>query len=323
MSTDFSHHFRNASALVTGGAGFIGSHIARRLVGLGANVRIIDSMTTGLQANIPKEAKFYKASILDDDVLREAASGCHFIFHKAALVSVPLSVEQPMLCAQINITGTERVLEAAKDLGVKRVVFASSGSVYGGDPRLPSHEDDPVDPWSPYAASKAAGEVLCAAFAHCYDMTTVCLRYLNVFGPRQNPDSPYAAAIASFIRAVRTGKTPTVFGDGLQTRDFVHVDNVVNANLLAATNPAKICGERFNIGTGVRTSVLDVLNAMGKALGRTITPNFGPPRAGDVLHSGADISRAREKLEYEPLIDFETGMKNTLRDEGVLQPLAA
>jgi UDP-glucose 4-epimerase len=317
LETEKFQHFRDTVCLVTGGAGFIGSHIARRLIALHANVRILDDMTTGLERNIPAEAAFVRSSVLDDDGLREAVSGCRFVFHQAAMVSVPLSVEQPAECFAINVTGTERVLEAAKDLGVERVMLASSGAVYGGEPHLPSRESDPVDPWSPYAASKAAGVVLCAAFASCYDIDAVSLRYLNVFGPRQNPDSPYAAAISSFMRAVRTGKQPVIYGDGLQTRDFVHVDNVVNANLLAAKHPHKLRGARFNIGTGVATSLLQVLEAMSKAIGRAIEPTFAPPRAGDVLHSVADVSRARDVLRYEPVIDFCAGMKNTLREEGM------
>jgi nucleoside-diphosphate-sugar epimerase len=305
------------AVLVTGGAGFIGSHLARRLAALGAEVRVLDDLSTGQRANLPSEGvRFIEASVLDDDPLREAVRGCDCIFHEAAMVSVPLSVEQPEQCAAINITGTERVLEAARDAEVRRVVFASSAAVYGAEPNLPSTERDPIDCRSPYAASKAAGEGLVSAFSHCYDLSTVSLRYFNIFGPRQDPNSPYAAAIAAFMDALLAHRTPRIFGDGTQSRDFTHIDNVVHANLLAGASERDLRGEVINIGTGQRINLLEVLQQMGRALGREVSFEFGPERAGDVPHSCADITRARELLGYEPIVSFADGIERTLSAAG-------
>lgn len=308
----YTRLFANHTVLITGGAGFIGSHLAGRLIELGAQVRIVDDLSGGLRPNVPAGARLIEASILDDARLREAMLGCRFVFHQAAMVSVPESVEKPTRCADINITGTQRVLEAARDLGVHRVMFAASAAAYGGNPQLPCREDQPPDCWSPYAASKVAGELLLRAFAHCYELSTVSLRYFNIFGPRQNPDSPYAAAISAFIKALTAGRQPTIFGDGLQTRDFTYIDNVVHANLLAASSPNPFRGEVINIGTARRISLLDVLEQMALALGTKVEPKFGPPRAGDVRDSVADISRARDLLGYEPIVDFATGIRRTL-----------
>lgn len=308
----YTRLFANHTVLITGGAGFIGSHLAGRLIELGAQVRIVDDLSGGLRPNVPAGARLIEASILDEARLREAMLGCRFVFHQAAMVSVPESVEKPTRCADINITGTQRVLEAARDLGVHRVMFAASAAAYGGNPQLPCREDQPPDCWSPYAASKVAGELLLRAFAHCYELSTVSLRYFNIFGPRQNPDSPYAAAISAFIKALTAGRQPTIFGDGLQTRDFTYIDNVVHANLLAASSPNPFRGEVINIGTARRISLLDVLEQMALALGTKVEPKFGPPRAGDVRDSVADISRARDLLGYEPIVDFATGIRRTL-----------
>lgn len=308
----YNRLFANHTVLITGGAGFIGSHLAERLIELGAQVRIVDDLSGGLRPNVPAGARLIEASILDDARLREAMLGCRFVFHQAAMVSVPESVEKPTRCADINITGTQRVLEAARDLGVHRVMFAASAAAYGGNPQLPCREDQPPDCWSPYAASKVAGELLLRAFAHCYELSTVSLRYFNIFGPRQNPDSPYAAAISAFMKALTAGRQPTIFGDGLQTRDFTYIDNVVHANLLAASSPNPFRGEVINIGTARRISLLDVLEQMALALGTKVEPKFGSPRAGDVRDSVADISRARDLLGYEPIVDFATGIRRTL-----------
>jgi nucleoside-diphosphate-sugar epimerase len=229
---------------------------------------------------------------------------------------VPLSVEQPQRCERINIAGTERVLEAARDAGVSRLVFASSSAVYGGDPNLPSRETDPIDCQSPYAASKAAGEALLSAFGCCYELSTVNLRYFNIFGPRQDPHSPYAAAIAAFHSALGSGRTPTVFGDGGQTRDFTYVDNVVHATLLAGACERDLRGERINIGTGRRVTLLDVIDALNDALNVEIEPTFGEPRAGDVRHSAPDLTVAREILGYEPIVDFEEGIRRMVDCDG-------
>ncbi len=311
----YSDAFRGAAVLISGGAGFIGSHLAHWLLELGAEVRVIDDLSTGNRANLPgprEEVEFFEASILDDLTLREAMAGCKYVFHQAAMVSVPLSVEQPMKCSRINITGTERVLEAAREAGIKRVMLASSAAVYGEKPSLPSSETDPIDCCSPYAASKAAGEALMSAFGRCYELSTVSLRYFNVFGPRQDPNSAYAAAIAAFIDALMSGNQPTVFGDGGQTRDFVYIDNVVHANLLAASTEKNLRGEVINIGGGAQISLLDVLKVLAETLGVDCEPVFEAERAGDVRHSSANIERARELLGFEPVVSFAEGMVRTV-----------
>ncbi|MCI0362990.1 MAG: NAD-dependent epimerase/dehydratase family protein [Phycisphaerales bacterium] len=308
--------FKGASVLITGGAGFIGSHLAHRFVQLGARVRVLDDLSGGFAQNVPEQADLRQASILDDDALRDSINGCRYVFHQAAMVSVPESVDQPQRCAQVNILGTERVLEAARDAGVQRVIFAASAAAYGGSPSLPSREDHPPDCQSPYAASKVAGELLLSAFGTCYELSTVSLRYFNIFGPRQNPNSAYAAAISAFIKALSAGKQPTIYGDGKQTRDFTYIDNVVNANLLAALSPRPFSGEVINIGTGQRISLLDVLSHMGRVMNLKVQPTFAPPRAGDVRHSVADIGRARELLGYKPTVDFGQGIEQTLRWSG-------
>jgi len=311
---DYTNDFRDVSVLITGGAGFIGSHLATRLVELGSDVRILDDLSGGTRDNVPPGAKLIPNSILDDKALRDATTGCKYVFHQAAMVSVPESVEKPDDCLRINIVGTQRVLEAARDLGVKRVMFAASAAAYGGSPQLPSREDHPADCVSPYAASKVAGELLLRAFATCYKLSTVSLRYFNIFGPRQNPNSAYAAAISAFTKALRSGKQPTLHGDGMQTRDFTYINNVVHANLLAASSPREFQGEVINIGTGKRISLVEVIDQMGRALNVPVNPAFGPPRAGDVRDSVADISRALDLLGYEPIVDFGDGIARTLRE---------
>lgn len=315
-----SYHrsFHNIAVLITGGAGFIGSHLAKRLIKLGAKVRILDDLSGGFRENVPMQAELVVASILDESALRDAIRGVRFVFHEAAMVSVPESVGDPRRCAEVNIMGTEMVLEAAKNAGVQRVMFAASAAAYGGNPQLPSCELHAPDCQSPYAASKVAGEALMQAFGRCYELSTVSLRYFNIFGPRQNPDSPYAAAITAFARAIRSGRQPTIYGDGRQTRDFTYIDNVVHANLLAAASSHALHGEIINIGTGRQISLLDVLAHMGHALNASVQPAFAPPRAGDVRDSVADITKAREVLSYEPIVDFETGIKATLGDEQLI-----
>ena len=317
LKTDYRSAFRGAPVLITGGAGFIGSHLAHRLVELGAVVRVLDDLSGGFQANVPDAAEFINASILDERALAGAVRGCQFVFHEAAMVSVPESVERPDECALVNITGTERVLEAARSAGVKRVLFAASAAAYGGNPKLPSREDHQPDCWSPYAASKVAGELLLTAFARCYEISTASLRYFNIFGPRQNPNSAYAAAISAFAKALRAGTQPTIFGDGRQTRDFTHIDNVVHANLLAASNARPLQGDVINIGTGQRISLLDVLEQMGRVLNVDVRPVFAPPRAGDVRDSVADISKARELIGYEPVMPFSKGIERTLMEDSM------
>lgn len=313
-SLPYANAFRGQRVLVTGGAGFIGSHLAHRLLELGAAVRVIDDLSSGAVENLPADVAFLQASILEDGPLREAIAGCRFVFHQAAMVSVPESVEHPDRCAMVNILGTEKVLEAARDAGVARVMFAASAAAYGGTPNLPSRETDLPDCWSPYAASKVAGELLLKAFAHCYPISTVSLRYFNIFGPRQNPNSAYAAAISAFAKALTSPDAqPTIFGDGLQTRDFTYVDNVVHANLLAAASPRQFKGEVINIGTGQRINLLEAINQMARVLKVDAQFKYGPPRAGDVRDSVADISKAKELLGYEPIVDFATGIERLLR----------
>jgi UDP-glucose 4-epimerase len=224
------------------------------------------------------------------------------------MVSVPQSVADPAQCVAVNCTGTQHVLDAAREGGVKRIVFASSAAVYGDEPSLPSEEDDVLDPRSPYAATKAAGENLLHAYSACFDISTVSLRYFNVFGPGQSSKSAYAAAIAAFGDALTSGKQPTIHGDGKQTRDFVYIDNVVHANLLAASSERDLRGEAINIGTGQRIDLLRVLKAMGDALHVPVSPSFGPKRAGDVRDSCANIRRAKAMLGYEPVVGFEEGI---------------
>jgi len=299
-------------ALITGGAGFIGSHIATALVRCGARVRVLDNLVGGYRANVPDGAELVEASILDDEALRGAIGGCSIVFHQAAMVSVPESVEKPVECMAVNVGGLQKVLEASRDAGVRRVMFAASAAAYGGAPSLPSVESHTPDPWSPYAASKIAGELLMRTYALCFGLSTVSLRYFNIFGPRQDPKSAYAAVISAFADRLLAGAQPTVLGDGEQTRDFTYIDNVVRANLLAATSDRALGGEVLNIGTGRRSSLLDVLRGMGKALGIEVSPSFAAPRAGDVRHSLADISRAREVLGYEPIVGLDEGLAHTL-----------
>lgn len=307
--------FRGSSCLVTGGAGFIGGHLARALVGLGARVRVLDDLSGGFRENLHPDADFVHASILDGGALEGSVRGCRFVFHQAAMVSVPQSVEQPNECMRINVEGTQRVLSAAVKAGVGRVLFAASAAAYGNNPSLPSRETDLPDAWSPYAMSKIAGEHLLTTFARCHGLSTLSLRYMNIFGEGQNANSAYAAVISAFSKALRSGGQPTIFGDGTQTRDFTHVANVVRANLLGAASPRELRGEVVNIGTGVRTSLLDVLRVMGEVLGVTPRPVFMPPRAGDVRDSVADITRARELLGYEPAVGFPEGLARMFRAE--------
>lgn len=316
MNTLQSHEyrgvFRSARCLITGGAGFIGSHLGRRLLELNAQVRVLDDFSSGRESNVPEGVTLIRGSILDDQLLRQSIDGCDFVFHQAAMVSVPQSVEQPERCMAINVDGTRRVLEAARGAGVERVCFAASAAAYGNTPSLPSKETDPPDCWSPYAASKVAGELLLQTWARCYGLSTVSLRYFNIFGPRQDPKSPYAAVISAFCDALAAGRRPRIMGDGEQTRDFTPVANVVHANLLAASSPKPLAGEVFNIGCATRIRLLDVLEQMGKVLNVDATPTFAEPRAGDVRHSSADIARARDVLEYEPVMDFNEGIRLTL-----------
>ncbi|MFA0759149.1 MAG: hypothetical protein KEFWMYNX_002072 [Candidatus Fervidibacter sp.] len=301
--------------LVTGGAGFIGSHLAERLVTLGAKVRILDNLTTGKRQNLASfahQVELLEGSLTDLATVRKAIAGVAVVFHQGALPSVARSVEDPLTTHQVNATGTLLLLLAAREAKVKRVVFASSSSVYGDTPTLPKREDMPPNPQSPYALSKLIGEQFCRLFWQLYGLETVSLRYFNIFGPRQDPTSQYAAVIPRFITALLRGERPTIYGDGEQTRDFTFVDNCVQANLLAATAEG-VAGEVFNVGAGKQTSVNELFRLIRSLVGvNDIEPLYAPPRLGDVRHSLADITKARERLGYEPSVLLEEGLERTI-----------
>jgi UDP-glucose 4-epimerase len=297
---------------VTGGAGFIGSHLCDALLKHGAAVSVIDDLSNGDRENLDDRIKLTVGSILDKDALGRAVAGAEVIFHQAAVASVPRSVEEPEQYHEINTTGTMRVLEAARAAGAQRVVFASSSSVYGDQPALPKHEGMVLDPLSPYAASKAAGEQYIRAWSLSYGLSAVSLRYFNIFGPRQRPDSPYAAVIPRFAEALCSGKRPQIYGDGGQTRDFTHVANAVQANVLAGATTKPPRGEAVNVATGRPLSVLELLAIMAKQMGVSGEADMHPPRAGDVLHSHATIDLARDLIGYEPVVGFEEGLPETI-----------
>jgi UDP-N-acetylglucosamine/UDP-N-acetyl-alpha-D-glucosaminouronate 4-epimerase len=300
------------SFLVTGGAGFIGSYLVRRLAGAGARVRVLDNFSTGRLANLADIAgsvELIEGDIVDAAAVRRAVDGVAYVLHLAALVSVPESVEQPERNFEVNFRGTHQLLLAARDAQVRRLVFSSSCAVYGDQP-APHHEELASRALSPYAAAKHSGEQLCRAFAHVYGLPTVCLRYFNVFGPRQNPRGGYAAAIPQFITALLGGRRPTIYGDGGQSRDFVYVANVVDANLLACGAEAAIGGV-FNVGAGGETSLLELLAILGELAGRMAEPVFAPARVGDIRRSYGDISRARERLGYRPRVGLAEGLRET------------
>ncbi len=301
------------TVLVTGGAGFIGSNIVARLVGEGFDVRVIDDLATGRRVNLDAvrdSVDFVEASILDDGALKGAMRGVEFVLHQAAIPSVPRSVKDPLRSHEANASGTLHVLSAARDAGVKRVVYASSSSVYGDTPTLPKVEDMRPDPLSPYAVSKLCGEYYCRVFQKVYGLDTISLRYFNVFGPRQDPGSQYAAVIPKFITAIGAGKPPLIFGDGEQTRDFTFVDNVVDANLLAL-KAKKTGGEVANVACGKRTSVNELVRMLCEIIGKRVAPVYGRARAGDVKHSLAGIGRAEKILGYRPRYDMEYGLRRT------------
>jgi UDP-glucose 4-epimerase len=299
--------------LVTGGAGFIGSNLAARLVADGHEVRVLDDLSTGYRDNVPEGAALVAADMADEAAVREAVEGCQVVFHQAAHRAVLRSVEHPLATDTANVHGTLTVLVAARDAGVGRVVAASSSSVYGGAAPMPTVESAPLLPRSPYAVTKLTGEHYCRVFAELYGMETVSLRYFNVYGPRQRPDSAYAAVIPLFIEALRTGQPPLVHGDGHQSRDFTFIDDVVAANLAAATAPAEAAsGRAYNIAGGSRRSLLDLLAVLGDIMGVTPAPAFTDPRPGDVRHTEADIGAARRDLGHHPVVGFEEGLRRTV-----------
>jgi nucleoside-diphosphate-sugar epimerase len=300
--------------LITGGAGFIGSHLVEWLVSNDHRVRVIDNLSTGNRRNIEsflEEIEFIECDIRNLDLVTEAMEGVDYVLHQAAVPSVPRSVKDPLTSNSANVEGTLNVLLAARDANVKRVVYASSSSVYGDTPVLPKHEDMKQAPRSPYAVSKLAGELYCQAFYHTYGLETVALRYFNVFGPRQDPKSQYAAVVPKFISALLQNNPPTVFGHGEQSRDFTYVQNVVEANLLAAKAP-NVAGEVVNIACGERLTINELARMLAEIIGVNTDPEHTPPRAGDVLHSLADISKATKLLGYRGEIHIHDGLKQTV-----------
>ena len=299
--------------LVTGGAGFIGSHLVRHLVEAGADVVVLDNLVTGRLDNVPLKATFVEGDIAEPDTVARAIEGCEVVFHQAALGSVARSVKRPLDSDRTNVHGTLNVLQCAQLAGVRRVVMASSSSVYGGARQVPTPEDVPLVPRSPYAVTKLTGEHYARVFWELHGLETVCLRYFNVFGPRQRPDSQYAAVIPLFADALLTGRRPNVDGDGLQSRDFTFVADAVQANIRASQAPAADCaGRAYNVARGEPHTLLELLDLLAEAAGVSADPTYGPPRAGDIRHSHADISSARRDLGYEPSVSFGQGLAITL-----------
>lgn len=301
--------------LVTGGAGFIGSSIAERLLQSGETVRVIDDFSTGRAQNLASmrgRIEVVTGSICDAAVVAEAMGGVEIVFHQAAIPSVARSVKNPAPSMMANVQGTTVVLEEARHAGVRRLIFASSSSAYGDTPTLPKVETMPAHPLSPYAVSKLTGELLLRVSAELHGLETLSLRYFNVFGPRQDPKSQYAAVIPAFVAAALAGRRPFVFGDGEQTRDFCYVDNVVDANMLAAAAPKRLTGEVLNVACAERTSLNDLLRMIEDETGTRLTPEHGSPRAGDVRDSLADIGAARSLLGYEPKVRIREGLRRTI-----------
>jgi len=311
-----------ASYLITGGAGFIGSHLAQTLVERGDSVRVLDNFETGLKKNLASVAdaiELREVDLTDADAVRSACEGIDYVLHEGALPSVPRSVKEPRPSHATNVGGTFNVLEGARLAGVKRVVYAASSSAYGNQPGFPRVETMAPQPLSPYAVQKLTGELYMQAYWRVYGLETVCLRYFNIFGARQVPDSPYSGVMARFILQMMRGETPTIFGDGEQGRDFTHVDNVVSANLLAIEAPATFAAGRvFNVACGQRHTLNETYGVLATLLGFVHPPIYGPEREGDVRDSLADISAAEEALGYVPRVGFEEGLRRTVawyRDE--------
>jgi UDP-glucose 4-epimerase len=304
---------RDRPVLVTGGAGFIGSHLVRALLEQGHRVRVLDDFSSGSREALPEHSSLevLAGDLRDPAALERAVAGTDVVFHQAALRSVPRSVEEPFAYHDVNATGTLRLLLAARAAGVRRLVFASSSSVYGDQATLPLREDQRPQPISPYGASKLIGEHYCANFARHYALETVALRYFNVYGPRQDPSSQYSAVVARFIQAARTGAALEIHGDGKQTRDYTYVDNVVEANLLAARTPG-VAGDVFNIACGERISVLDIAAALERVVGRPLARRHVPSRPGDVRDTLADLTRVRERLGYTVRVGFSDGLGRTV-----------
>jgi nucleoside-diphosphate-sugar epimerase len=310
--------------LVTGGGGFIGSNLAEALLRRGDDVLVLDNFATGRRQNLACAGEWAKAGggrfelvegdIRDEATVRRVMAGREVVLHQAAIPSVARSVADPMTSHTVNVDGTLTLLLAARDAGVRRFVMASSSSLYGESPSLPKVETMPSDPISPYGLDKLAGETYCRLFTRLYGLPTVALRYFNVFGPRQDPVSEYAAVIPRFATAILEGRPPTIYGDGQQTRDFTYIANVVEANLRSAEAPENACGEAYNIACGERISLLDLVTAINRLAGGTVRPAHEARRAGDIQHSLADIGKARRLLGYEPCVGLEEGLTRTIED---------
>src|SRR5580692_4992096 len=302
--------------LITGIGGFIGSSLARALLAKNEQVRGVDNFATGKRENLQEilsRIDFREADILDLDAMHKASAGVDFVLHQAAIPSVPKSVLDPVGSNQANVDGTVNVLVAARDAKVKRVVYAASSSAYGDTPTLPKHEAMTPNPISPYAVAKLASELYMISFYRCYGLETVCLRYFNIFGPRQDPSSPYSGVLAKFITQMLRDEQPTINGDGEQSRDFTYIDNAVDANLLACTAPAtKAAGQMFNVATGRRVTLNETFRLLQSLTSYTGKPKHGPERGGDIKHSLADISKAEAGLGYKPKVDFEEGLRRTV-----------
>ncbi|HEV8336806.1 MAG TPA: SDR family oxidoreductase [Candidatus Polarisedimenticolia bacterium] len=309
--------------LVTGGAGFIGSSLVRELVARGEQVRVLDNFATGRRDNLRSLAgriEVVEGRVEEPGTVATAMQGIDYVLHQAALPSVQRSVEAPVESHAANLTGTLVLLQAAAAAGARRFVYASSSSVYGDSPTLPKVETMPTDPLSPYAVGKLGGELYCRVFHRLHGLETVSLRYFNVFGPGQSPDSQYAAVVPRFIAALKAGHPPVVFGDGLQSRDFTYIDNVVQANLSACSAGKEAAGEAFNIATGQAVTLLDLLNRMKELLGSSVDPRFEPGRKGDVRASLADVRKAERLLGYRPRISLDEGLKRTLESFATSSP---
>lgn len=304
--------------LVTGGAGFIGSNIVKVLLRRDEQVRVLDNFSTGKRENLysfrnHRNFKLVEGDLRSFHIVRNAVKDVDYILHQGALPSVPRSINDPITTNDVNILGTLNILEAAKEFGVKRVVYASSSSVYGNSEKLPKIEDMPVAPLSPYAISKYTAERYCQIYYKIYGLETICLRYFNIFGPGQDPTSQYSAVIPKFVKLMKEDKQPVIYGDGTQSRDFTYVDNVVEANLLACT-AKNVAGEVFNIACGKRYTVLQLAEIINKILGKNIDPVFEKERVGDIKHSQAKIEKAKKMLGFKVVCGFEKGLRKLIRD---------
>jgi nucleoside-diphosphate-sugar epimerase len=296
---------------VTGGAGFIGSHLVQELVRRNHRVRVVDNLSSGLRENVPASVELIEGDVAEPDVARRAVAGCSIVLHQAARPSVPRSIQDPVGSNRANVTATVELLVAAREAGVKRLVFAGSSSVYGNAAALPKREDMPTEPLSPYALQKQVSEAYCRMFTRLYGFETVTTRYFNVFGPRQQPGSPYSGVISLFIEALVHGRPPLVLGDGRQTRDFTYVGDVV-AGVLAAAEAPGVAGEVINVAAGGRISLLDLVRTLQRILDSRLEPTFGTAREGDVRDSQADITKAQRLLGFSPSVSLEEGLRRTV-----------